>query len=286
MSYKFADADFGPESSVPVRRLQLQWFDQWLNGKDTPVTASAPVQYFLMGTNQWREAREWPPAEARPLVLYLDSEGRANSASGDGELRRGLSAREAQDAYTYDPHNPVPTRGGAVCCNPRVFPWGPLDQRTVEKRSDVLVYTTRPFRRNLAVAGPVKVVLYVSTSARDTDFTAKLVDVFPDGRARILTDGILRLRYRKTLEKSELAAPGKIHEITIDAGETGNVFLAGHQLRVEISSSNFPKYDRNPNTGGSIADETRLLAARQRIFHGGAHASRIELMRLPDALRD
>jgi len=286
MSYQFADADFGPESSVPVRRLQLQWFDQWLTGKDSPIASSAPIQYFLMGTNKWREAREWPPAEARPLVLYLDSSGHANTATGDGQLRRGVSAREAEDAYTYDPHNPVPTRGGAVCCNPRVFPWGPLDQRTVEKRADVLVYSTRPLRRDLAVAGPVKVVLYISTNARDTDFTAKLVDVFPDGRARILTDGILRLRYRKSLEKAELALPGKIQEIAIDAGETGNVFRAGHQLRVEISSSNFPKYDRNPNTGGPIAEETRLLAARQRIYHGGTHASRIELMRLPETVRD
>ena len=286
MSSKFADADFGPDSSVPVRRLQLQWFDQWLTGKDTPVTSSAPIRYFLMGANKWREAREWPPPETHPLVLYLDSNGHANTAAGDGQLQRGLSARAAQDAYTYDPRNPVPTRGGAVCCNPRVFPWGPLDQRTVESRSDVLVYTTRQLRRDLAIAGPVKVVLYVSTSARDTDFTAKLVDVFPDGRARILTDGMLRLRYRKSIEQSEFLPPGKIQEITIDAGETGNVFLAGHQLRVEVSSSNFPKYDRNPNTGGSIADETRLVAARQRIYHGAAHASRVELMRLPDAPRD
>jgi putative CocE/NonD family hydrolase len=286
MSYKFADADFGPEAAVPVRRLQLQWFDQWLVGKETPLTAVPPLKVFVMGANQWLETQEWPPAEARPAVLYLDSNGHANTVAGDGRLRRGLSPRVAEDAYTYDPRNPVPTRGGAVCCNPRVFPWGPLDQREVESRPDVLIYTTQRLRRDLRVVGPVKVVLYVSTSARDTDFTAKLVDVFPDGRARILTDGILRLRYRKSLERAELAVPGEIEEITIDAGETANVFLKGHRVRVEVSSSNFPKFDRNANTGGSIADETRLLQANQKVYHGGARGSRVELMTIAAGRRD
>jgi putative CocE/NonD family hydrolase len=285
MSYKFADADFGPEAAVPVRRLQLQWFDQWLAGKETPLTAP-PLKVFVMGANQWLETQEWPPAEARPAVLYLDSNGHANTVAGDGRLRRGLSPRVTEDVYTYDPRNPVPTRGGAVCCNPRVFPWGPLDQREVEGRPDVLVYTTQRLQRDLRVVGPVKVVLYVSTSARDTDFTAKLVDVFPDGRARILTDGILRLRYRKSLDRAELAVPGEIEEITIDAGETANVFLKGHRVRVEVSSSNFPKFDRNANTGGSIADETRLLRANQKVYHGGARGSRVELMTIAAGRRD
>jgi putative CocE/NonD family hydrolase len=286
MSYKFADADFGPEAAVPVRRLQLQWFDQWLAGKETPLTAVPPLKVFVMGANQWLETQEWPPAEARPAVLYLDSNGHANTVAGDGRLRRGLSPRVTEDVYTYDPRNPVPTRGGAVCCNPRVFPWGPLDQREVEGRPDVLVYTTQRLWRDLRVVGPVKVVLYVSTSARDTDFTAKLVDVFPDGRARILTDGILRLRYRKSLERAELAVPGEIEEITIDAGETANVFMKGHRVRVEVSSSNFPKFDRNANTGGSIADETRLLRANQKVYHGGARGSRVELMTIAAGRHD
>ena len=286
MSYKFADADFGPEAAVPVRRLQLQWFDQWLAGKETPLTAVPPLKVFVMGANQWLETQEWPPAEARPAVLYLDSNGHANTVAGDGRLRRGLSPRVTEDVYTYDPRNPVPTRGGAVCCNPRVFPWGPSDQREVEGRPDVLVYTTQRLRRDLRVVGPVKVVLYVSTSARDTDFTAKLVDVFPDGRARILTDGILRLRYRNSLDRAELAVPGEIEEITIDAGETANVFLKGHRVRVEVSSSNFPKFDRNANTGGSIADETQLLRANQKVYHGGARGSRVELMTIAAGRRD
>ena len=155
---------------------------------------------------------------------------------------------------------------------------GPMDQRPVEQRRDVLVYSTPPLKHDLEVAGPVKAVLYVATTARDTDFTAKLVDVFPDGTARNLTDGLLRLRYRKSLERPELARPGEVYEITIDAGVTGNVFLKGHRLRLEISSSNFPRFDRNPNTGGSIPDETRLMQATQTIYHDRNHPSRIEVM--------
>jgi uncharacterized protein len=281
MSYKFSEADFGPAASVPVRRLQLEWFDQWLMGKDSSLVSTPPVQVFVMGANQWREEREWPPAEARVKTLYLDSNGHANTLEGDGLLRERPAHREAEDFYTYDPHDPVPTRGGAVCCNPSVFPWGPLDQRAVERREDVLVYTTPLLDRDLEAVGPVHVMLYVATSARDTDFTAKLVDVFPDGTARILSDGILRLRYRKSLEKAELAVPGEVAEITIDAGVTGNVFQKGHRVRVEISSSNFPRFDRNPNTGGRIADETRLLKASQTVYHGRQHPSRLELLVIP-----
>ena len=153
---------------------------------------------------------------------------------------------------------PVPTRGGAVCCNPKYFPWGPMDQRPVEQRKDVLVYTTRPLRHDLEVVGPVQAVLFVATSARDTDFTAKLVDVFPDGTALNLTDGILRLRYRNSLEKPEPATPGEVYRVAIDAGVTGNVFRAGHRIRLEISSSNFPRFDRNANTGGEVEQAVKL----------------------------
>jgi len=283
MSSKFAQADFGPDSGIPVRRLQFQWFDQWLGGKDSPLASAPPVKIFVMGANRWREDREWPPAAARPKVLYLESRGHANTLGGDGVLRDGPARREASDAYIYDPRDPVPTRGGAVCCNPRVFPWGPLDQRPVEKRQDVLVYTTPPLETGLEVIGPVKAVIYVASSARDTDFTAKLVDVFPDGAARILSDGILRLRYRQSLSKPVLATPGTVYQVAIDAGVTANYFPAGHRLRLEVSSSNFPRFDRNPNTGGPIATETRLLRATQRIYHGAAHPSRLELLIMPPA---
>lgn len=274
MSIRFPGVDFGSASTAPVRAMAIEWFDQWLMGKDTPLASAPPVKIFLMGANRWLEAREWPPREAHPRVLYL---------GGNSQLaNRPQTAIDSRDRYVYDPRNPAPTMGGAVCCNPKVFPWGPMDQRSIEKRADVLVYSTRPLQQDLEVVGPVTVHLWVSTSARDTDFTAKLVDVFPDGTARNLTDGILRLRYRDSLSRAELATPNQVYEIAIDAGVTGNVFLKGHRVRVEISSSNFPRFDRNPNTGGPIAKETRLLKASQTIYHDARHPSRLELMVIPE----
>jgi putative CocE/NonD family hydrolase len=281
MSYQFAETDFGPERSAPIRSLQLEWFDQWLLGKDTPLVSEPPVKIFVMGANKWREEHEWPPKDAHPRHLFLESGGRANSLDGDGLLADRAPAHSAEDRYVFDPRDPAPTRGGAICCNPKIFPWGPMDQRPVEHRKDVLVYTTAPLRQDLEVIGPVEVVLYVATSARDTDFTAKLVDVSPGGYARNLTDGILRLRYRTSLEKPELLNPGEVYRVTVDAGVTSNVFLKGHRVRVEISSSNFPRFDRNPNTGGPIADETKLLKANQIVYHDREHPSQVVLMVMP-----
>jgi len=282
MSIAFPDVDFGPESKVPIGLLQMEWFDQWLMGKDTPLASAPPVKVFVMGINQWREARAWPPELARERDFYLESAGNANSLAGDGALGDSAAPpprrRAAADRFLFDPHDPVPTRGGAVCCNPRVFPWGPMDQRPIEQRRDVLVYTTYALRQDVEAIGPVKAVLYVSTSALDTDFTAKLVDVFPDGTARNLTDGILRLRYRNSLERAEAAAPGQVYQVTVDAGVTGNVFLKGHRIRLEISSSNFPRFDRNPNTGTPVANETKLIKATQTIYHDRRHPSRLVLM--------
>lgn len=272
MSAKFADADFGPDSQVAVRALQFEWFDQWLMGKDSPLVSTPPAKIFLMGANRWLEDREWPPSRSRGRKFYL---------AGGGALTARPPSRATPDRYVYNPRDPVPTRGGPVCCNPRVFPWGPMDQRPVEKRPDVLVYTTAPLKRDTTAAGPVKVVLWVSTSSTDTDFTAKLVDVFPDGYARNLTDGILRLRYRNALDKPELANPGQLYQVSIDAGVTGNVFLKGHRIRIEISSSNFPRFDRNPNTGGPIASETRLVPATQSIYHDSDHPSWLSLTVMP-----
>jgi putative CocE/NonD family hydrolase len=275
MSSKFPGVEFGREASVPVRAISIQWFDQWLMGKDTPAASSAPLRIFVMGADKWLEAHNWPPEQAHTGMFYLESAGRANTLSGDGVLDERLPRRTAFDSFVFDPRDPVPTRGGSVCCNPKVFPWGPMDQRPVEKRKDVLVYTTRPLKREVEAVGPVKVVLYVATSGRDTDFTAKLVDVFPDGYARNLTDGILRLRYRNSLEHPELAKPAEVYEVTIDAGVVSNVFLKGHRIRVEISSSNFPRFDRNPNTGGPIAEETHLTRVNQTVYHDPRHPSRV-----------
>lgn len=281
MSYTFPEADFGPDSGAPIRAYQLAWFDRWLKGVPAPLVSGPDVRVFVMGANEWREFAEWPPEEARPKAFYLTSAGSANSLDGDGALSRAVPTRGAPDRFVFDPRHPVPTRGGPVCCNAKVFPWGPMDQRRVEQRNDVLVYTTAPLSRDLEVAGPVEVVLYVSTTARDTDFTAKLVDVFPDGYARNLSDGILRLRYRNSLEKAEPATPGAVYRVKVDAGVTANAFLKGHRIRLEISSSNFPRFDRNPNTGGTIANETKLLPATQTVYHDRERPSQLILMTLP-----
>lgn len=283
MSSPFAGVDFGSDVMLPLRNMLFEWFDQWLMGKDEPGEPP-PAKIFVMGANRWRDESEWPPAQSRPLKLYLDSGGKANTLAGDGALVSKARSAAPADRYVFDPHDPVPTRGGPVCCNPKVFPWGPMDQRPVEQREGVLVYTTKPLRRDTEITGPVQAVLWVSTSARDTDFTAKLVDVFPDGHARNLTDGILRLRYRNSLEKPELATAGEVYRIVVDAGVTSNVFKKGHSIRLEISSSNFPRFDRNPNTGGPLGEETRLSKATQTIYHDREHPSHVALMVMPARL--
>lgn len=281
MSIKFKGVDYGKAAAVPLHQLQTQWFDHWLKAEETPLDRRPPVQLFVMGINRWREEFEWPLARAVATPFYLASSGRANSLNGSGKLLGQPPRSSRPETYTYDPSDPAPTRGGAVCCNPDRFPWGPMDQRPVEARNDVLVFTSAPLNADLETTGPISVVLYVSTSARDTDFTAKLVDVFPDGHARNLTDGILRLRYRNSLERPELARPGDVYRIVIDAGVTGNVFLKGHRIRVEISSSNFPRFDRNPNTGRPIAGETVYRSATQTVYHDRARPSHILLPVVP-----
>jgi len=290
MSTPFPGVSYGDDSSSPIRSYQIEWFDHWLKGAPEDARRfspeawhavkaevdEAPVHIFVMGVNRWRDEPDWPLARARNTPLYL-----ANERALQWKPERVKRPDVSTDSFTYDPRNPVPTRGGAVCCDPKIFPWGPIDQRPVEKRKDVLVYTSSPLKQDLEVTGPIRVVLYASTSAPDTDFTAKLVDVFPNGEARNLTDGILRLRYRDGLEKAELAEPGKVYPLTIDAGVTSNVFLAGHAIRVEISSSNFPRFDRNPNTGRAFADETTLKKAQQTIYHSRQYPSHLLLPVIP-----
>ena len=281
MSMKFSGIDYGKDATVPLRTLQLAWFDQWLKSNDSPLMSKPPVHVFLMGANRWMEERDWPIARTKVTPYYLESKRPANTLDGTGTLAAKPARAESPDHFVFDPRDPVRTRGGQVCCNHKIFPWGPMDQRSVERRQDVLVYTSAPLKKDVEVVGPIRVVLYAATSARDTDFTAKLVDVFPDGEARNLTDGILRMRYRDSLEKPELAKPGEVYKLTIDAGVTANVFLKGHRIRVEISSSNFPRFDRNHNTGGAIADDTKLLKASQTVYHDRAHPSHLLLPVIP-----
>lgn len=258
-SATFANVSYGKDALVPLRPEQLRWFDRWLKNS-SPSGPQPPVRIFVMGINRWRDEQEWPLARARKVKFYL---------GGGGELGNKPERHAVPDTFVYDPRNPVPTAGGAVCCDPNIFPWGPVDQRQVEKRRDVLVYSTSVLTSAVEVTGPVKVVLHVASSALDTDFTAKLVDVFPDGTARNLTDGILRMRYRDSLEVPRPMTPGEVYEVTVDAGVTSNVFLPGHRIRVEISSSNFPRFDRNPNTGGPVADANGKDArkAMQTVYH-------------------
>jgi putative CocE/NonD family hydrolase len=267
--------DFGRDSQLPVRRMQLEWFDHWLKGKDT-IANMSPVRVFTMGENKWHEFPCWPPPSETILTLFLGGK-KANSKFGGGTLDVRQDRRGSKDEYLYDPRKPVQTRGGAVCCNVRVLPPGPMDQGPVEQRSDVLVYTSTPLYEAVEVTGVIRALLYVSTSAPDTDFTAKLVDVAPDGSTMNLTDGILRLRFRRGLSRPQLAQPGKIYPVAIDAGVTSAVFRSGHRIRLEVASSNFPRFDRNPNTGRPVADEAELRVARQTVYRGGKYPSMVIL---------
>ncbi len=268
------EADFGPEAAQFLRPLEISWFDAFVKGESAAPPAG--VRYFLMGANQWVDAPDWPP-HTRDLRLFLHSKAAANSVGGGGELRDKALAKSAPDGYDYDPAHPVPTIGGAVCCNPRVFPWGPLDQRPVEGRQDVLVYTGPVLKGDVEVTGAVEAILHVASSAPDTDFTAKLIDVEPDGRAVLVTDGILRMRYRQGVDRTVKYQPGRVERIVIPMGVTARVFKAGHRIRLHISSSNYPRFDRNPNTGTAIADETRLRKARQTLYHDAARPSYLSL---------
>ncbi len=279
-SYKFQGVDFGTQSGAPIRTYQFEWFEYWLRGAGSIPISGART--FMMGENVWRDDDRWPPAADKSTAFYLSSKGHANSIAGDGTLTTSVAFRGAQDHFDYDPRTPVPTAGGAVCCNPSIFPSGPLDQTVSERRNDVLVYTTPPLKKPVRVAGVVRALLHIQTSAEDTDFTGKLVDVLPDGGTRLVTDGILRLRYRKSLEKPELAKPGDSYAIRVDLGATSYAFLPGHRIRLDVSSSNFPRFDRNLNTGRPIATETELRVAHQTIRNGGKHPSRLLLPLLPE----
>jgi putative CocE/NonD family hydrolase len=278
------EVDFGVLSqglAIDMDGMVLRWFDRWLKGVPTALDADPPVKLFVMGDNVWRDEQEWPLARARATPFYLRSGGRANTLDGDGWLGREAPANEPPDHFLYDPRHPVPTRGGALCCWQAAVPGGAYDQRGVERRPDVLVYSTPPLETAVEVTGPIVVKLWAATSAPDTDFTAKLVDVDPSGYARNLTDGIIRSRYRDSTARASLVEPGAVHEYTIDLWATSNVFKAGHRIRLEVSSSNFPRFDRNPNTGRAFDADVELRPAMQTVLHDAAHPSRVVLPIVP-----
>jgi putative CocE/NonD family hydrolase len=270
---KIGEVDFGRESVADEDEAMLRWYDYLLKGAANGVEREKPVKIFVMGKNSWREEDDWPLARAKSTRFYLHSGGSANGLGGDGTLGAGAPGAEPADRFVYDPADPAPTRGGSLCCDAAHLAPGAFDQRPVEARPDVLVYSTPAFEQNFEVTGPVSVELYAGSSAVDTDFTAKLVDVWPNGFAQNLTDAIVRARYRNSQEKAELMSPGEVYKFTIDLWATSNVFLAGHRLRVEISSSNFPRFDRNMNTGEDQARATRMMKATNTIYHDRAHPS-------------
>ena len=262
------------DARLPYWRIYVDWFDRWLKGVDNGVTDMPKVQYYLMGKNEWRGADRWPLPGTEFKKYYLHSDGHANSLFGTGTLSVVPPGSEPLDEYTYDPGNPVPWIGGITCCtgSPEA-PVGSFDQRRVESRNDVLVYSSQVLEEGIEVTGPIEVVLYVSSSAKDTDFTAKLIDVYPDGIAYNVQEGILRARYREGFDKKVWMSGGEVYEVRIDLHATSNYFCPGHRMRLEVSSSSFPRFDRNLNTGGNNYDETEWVVAENAIHHSGARAS-------------
>ncbi len=272
-SGKVGAVEFGSKLPIDNDELTLRWYDWLLKGEANGVEKEKPVKIFVMGKNEWRDEDDWPLAHAKNMKYYLHSAGAANGLAGNGALSTVAPAEEKPDQFVYDPSDAAPTIGGPLCCGALPTGIGPEDQRPAEARGDVLVYTTPAFAKDTEVTGPVSLDLYVSSSAVDTDFTGMLVDVWPNGFAQNLTSGILRLRYRNSQEKPELANPGETYHITVDLWATSNVFLAGHKLRLEVSSSNFPRFDRNLNTGEEQARATRMIKATNVIYHDKAHPS-------------
>jgi putative CocE/NonD family hydrolase len=277
---KVGDVTFGKEAVLPYTATALTWFDYSLKGIKNEYASRARVRLFIMGDNVWRDEQEFPLARTRYTNYYLHSTKGANSVTGDGGLSVTAPAAETKDQFDYDPQNPVHTIGGRLCCG-QAIPPGPADQRPNESRPDVLVFSTPPLAEDTEVTGFITLELYASTSAVDTDFTALLVDVDQSGYARFLTDGIVRARYRESTKQAAQVTPGEIYKYTIDLWATGNVFKAGHRIRLYISSSNFPRFNRNLNTGEDIIGSSRSLRAHQTIYHDRAHPSALILPVIP-----
>jgi len=271
------EIDFGPAARIDLHAIQLRWFDSHLQGLDNGLEQEPPVRIFVMGENTWRDENEWPLARTRFTPVYLSSGGKANSRQGDGRLELTLPGMQAPDHYVYDPADPVPTCGGTFIGLGN----GVRSQSTVEDRTDVLVYTGAPLERDWEVTGPVVLKLFAASSAPDTDFTAKLVDVRPDGYAQNIAEGVVRARFRESLEFPTLIQPGQVYEYTIDLWSTSHIFQAGHRLRLEVSSSNFPRYDRNQNTRHELGANADTRPARQTVFHDDRSPSHLILPVIP-----
>ena len=270
------ERDLG-DARLDFEDMYLRWYERWLKGVDNGVTDMPKVQYYLMGKNEWRSSETWPLPDTEYRKFYLHSDGRANSRYGDGSLSRSLPGDQPADRFVYDPATPVPTLGGQTCCTGMNSAAGAYDQSNIEMRNDVLVYTSEPLEEGIEVTGQLEVVLYVGSSVKDTDFTAKLVDVYPDGKAYNIQGGALRMRYREGFDKKLLMEEGEVYEIRLDLHATSNYFGPGHRIRLDISSSNFPRWDRNLNTGGNNYDETEWIVAENTAHHTAAYPSHVVL---------
>lgn len=272
VTHKTGDIDFGPSAQLEREVFELPWFDHWLKGTNNGVEADPQVTLFVMGKNVWRQEHEYPLARTQYRKMFLASDKRLSFDQP--------AANSQPDHYDYDPNNPVPSTGGNNCCGVPTLS-GPRDQRPIESRPDVLGYTSEPLTKELEITGPVKVTLHASSDAPDTDFVAKLIDVYPDGRAYNVCEGIVRARYRDGADRPSLLDPGKMYDFVIDLIGTSNVFLTGHRLRVDITSSHFPEFDRNPNTGEPFGMSTKVRTAHQTIAHSADSPSYIVLPVIP-----
>jgi putative CocE/NonD family hydrolase len=272
------ERDMG-DARLNYPELVYAFFDRFVKGVNAGVMDTLPkVRYYTMGLNKWQTSDTWPPRGAESLSFYLSSGGKANSLNGDGVLQTTPPASDKPDLFAYDPMNPVMSHGGNVCCQGNAVGAGALDQRTMEQRPDILVFTTEPFKDGVEVSGPMEPTLYVSSDAKDTDFTVKIIDVAPDGTAYNLDESIQRMRYRDGYDKPMVwMEPGKVYKVMLQPLNTSNYFAPGHRLRIEISSSNFPRFDRNLNTGGKNYDETKAIVAHQVVHHSAQYPSGIKL---------
>jgi putative CocE/NonD family hydrolase len=272
----------GPVANSPINELMLAWWDRFLKGIDNGVSNGPTVNYFEMGANVWKSAAAWPLPGTQWTKYYLSSGGHAASAMGDGQLvTTSPTSGQRPDNYDYDPRNPVPSVGGHSCCGALNGSQGPYDQQSVEQRPDVLVYTTPPLDTDTEVTGPISVTLYASSSAPDTDWTAKLVDVHPEGTAVNLNNGIQRASFRESNAAPTPIEPGKVHQYAITVWPTSNLFRTGHRIRLEISSSDFPQFDPNPNTGSWLGESTTTQVAHQTVLHDAEHPSALVLPVIP-----
>src|SRR5271154_6405697 len=267
------------DARLDYAALTYGWFDHFLKGEDNGMLEKMPkVRYFTMGMNKWQTADTWPPAGAQPMTLFLSGGGKANTLNGDGALAGASPAADHADSFIYDPMNPVPSYGGNVCCTGNAVQGGAFDQRGMEARNDILVYTSEPFKEGTEVSGPIEATLYVSSDAKDTDFTVKVIDVEPDGTAYNLDETIQRVRYRDGFDKPPVfMETGKVYKVALSPMTTSNYFPAGHRVRIEVSSSNFPRFDRNLNTGGNNYDEVKAVVAHNSIHHSTQYPSQVTL---------